>query len=52
MHLQPLDKSTRKRNVTLAITLVVFVLAMVGLAVVFVNPEAADGTESFLSRMR
>ncbi len=52
MHPQPLDKNTRKSNATLAISLAVLVLVLVGLAVYFVSPEAAGDTDSFLSRMR
>lgn len=52
MHPEPLDKSTRKRNSLLAIGLAALVLVLMGVAVFWVNPEAAEGTESFLSGMR
>jgi hypothetical protein len=52
MHPQPLDKKIRKSNAALALSLAALVLVLMGIAVFFVSPEAAAGTESFLSGMR
>ena len=48
----PLDKRTRKRNITLGLVLAALVLALMGLAMFWVDPDAASGTNSILSGMR
>lgn len=48
----PLEKRTRKRNLALGLVLAVFVMVLVGLAVYWVSPESASGTDSLLSGMK
>ena len=52
MQTGPLEKSIRRRNLVLGLVLAVFVLTLVGLAVYWVSPEQARGTDSLLSGMR
>lgn len=48
----PLDNNTRKRNVKLGLILAAVVAVLMGLALFWVNPDAASGTDSILSGMR
>ena len=52
MRPQAVDSSTRKRNIRLGLILVAVVVVLMGIAVLWVSPDAASGTDSILSGMR